>query len=485
MSFMAIWRDNGTLTYWMAHGSDDFPDEDDCTFTLSYQDGGPTLAIFGDTAEAVAQTAAYFMSLEKSTDQSSRLVIKGCHEFFEFYSAGERCLTRMLVASPSRPIEFHDVKLSVAQTQALATSLYPVHLTFNLCIFEDQGTAFVTALEKRKSPIGSLAFKECDPFDFLNLKRLIKLEHKIEELALPDLHYEADEAETETEAEKDIMLCTFAAKVIRLHCEIWTPLLSDIDWGALHINAEKLSLTLHDGVREPFPTEPVLCLLQRLAQLGHFVELKLSFAFNDYRMRLHDEDLFRTALANKRIPISVAGELIRTALANSNLQVLDLGNLREKPWWDQHVETLLDGLKDHTELLTLKLEVGNDAFGLDFCYLRRLLSRNRKIKVTNEKGVIYSDGSSIHELYSLNRFYRGSESLAAKPFSYRLAVGAAAMVECARNKFQRYALLCSNHTDVLYDLIQFAQEDELYDGGDSLHRTQDANLERNRKRCRS
>lgn len=72
--------------------------------------------------------------------------------------------------------------------------------------------------------------------------------------------------------------------------------------------------------------------------------------------------------------------------------------------------------------------------------------------MTNEDGKIYSDGVIVDELYSLNRFYRGSMDLVVDPPSERSLLVVTALVERASYDFQRSSLLLSNHADVLHEL---------------------------------
>lgn len=92
--------------------------------------------------------------------------------------------------------------------------------------------------------------------------------------------------------------------------------------------------------------------------------------------------------------------------------------------WGLHIVTLCKRLKDHKGLRTLKVsafqqdEPFNDeaVFGRNYSYLRELLSHNRYITVTDDDDAIYTDGCClVDELYSLNRFYRGSAGLLMEP----------------------------------------------------------------------
>jgi hypothetical protein len=114
------------------------------------------------------------------------------------------------------------------------------------------------------------------------------------------------------------------------------------------------------------------------------------------------------------------------------------------PSWD--LKTLFAGLKEHKELRTIGLMVGDEAFGPHYCYLRELL---------------YTDGSTIKVLYSLNRFYRGSVNLVAESPKERASLVKTAFMKSAFSNFQRSALLSAHHVDVLCELVQDAQLDEL------------------------
>lgn len=130
----------------------------------------------------------------------------------------------------------------------------------------------------------------------------------------------------------------------------------------------------------------------------------------------------------------------------------------EKKNWKQ-LETLFEGLKNHKGRLTLKIDVSDEAFGPNYSYLQNLLSHNRKLTVMDDCNDIYSDGVVIDTLYSLNRFYQGSEDFMGASTSERPSLVTTALKEIASNDFRRSALLLANHTDVLYELIQCANLD--------------------------
>ena len=219
------------------------------------------------------------------------------------------------------------------------------------------------------------------------------------------------------------------------------------DLKTLNIATSKLGLTIDSTEIETFPTEAILSFLRRIADLGHFVELKFWFVLYDEYME---------------IPGVVIHELIRASLANYNLKVLDLGTEGRFMNYDPYLRTLFEGLKGHEGLCTFKVDVYDESFGLDLSDLRQFLSKNRKITVTNEDGEIYSDGLLVDELYSLNRFYWGSAALVGVSLSEQPSLLATALLERASGDFQRCALLLSNHVDILNEFVQYVLLDEVF-----------------------
>jgi hypothetical protein len=425
---LAIWRKNGTITFVSPKGYSGFPDHEKQLY-LSFRDEDICLNITGKTDHAIAQTAAYFIGLIKATETTSPyLFLNARASFYEFRGAGSRCLTNLFKASPSCLLDFERIKLSVQQTVALATQTHPIRVIFANCEFEDHGTAFVDALENRKpSSFGTLRFINDTALSYENLRRLFQLD-AIRHLEIPVL-------------ENCLQLLAFSMKVEHLECEFCTSLLSKSNVEALNIVAKKLSVEIKiDDKDEPFPTQPVISFLRRIAELAHFKEIKIKIFVN----------------ADMTIPDCIAQELIRATLANEDMEILDLCNDDGELEWDLHMETLFRGLKDHKKLHTLKVLVHDTdgAFGPNFSYLRQLLSQNRFISVTKGDGSIYTDGGSIDELCSLNRFFRGSVALATKQSMERSLLVASALMKAASGNFQRIGLLLSDHVDLLLELVQ-------------------------------
>jgi hypothetical protein len=187
----------------------------------------------------------------------------------------------------------------------------------------------------------------------------------------------------------------------------------------------------------------------------------------------HEED--------EDVPECVVRELTRASLANCNLEDLDLSTEENDLVWDPHLATLFEGLKYHKGLRTLTVSVKDSAFGPQYSLLRQFLSQNGNIRVIDDYGIIHTDGSTIDELYSLNRFYRGSSELMVASSLERSSLVATALLEVASKDFQRFALLMSNHIDVLYDFAHFADFDELTETSPSL-RTR-GNIQKRRRKA--
>ena len=182
----AFWQDNGTLIYVMPHGRTDIPHRMQRWLSLKLRKG-PSFYIVGDTVSAIAQTAAFLFRFEKPTDESSGLEIEGCfgRNRFDFRTAGSRYLRRIIIEAVTvRPLWFHEIKFSERQSITLATRPHLIQLALCECEFEDEGTAFVDALERRTSSFGSLAIKGSTTLSLTNVKRLLQVD-TVEILGLP------------------------------------------------------------------------------------------------------------------------------------------------------------------------------------------------------------------------------------------------------------------------------------------------------------
>ena len=393
------------------------------------------------------------MDLEEPKVKTCFLRFKSDVHWDRFYccAALPQFFERIFNETPSRELQFNEISLTAEQCTVLATRPHPVQLTFSMDTrFMDTGTAFVDALEHRTSPFGSLTIEEYVWLSRENLRKFLKLD-VIEHLSLPGL------------SNDELALLALSAKVDSLTCEIGSSLLSEAVSSS--IVARKLSLTIRS---KSFPSEHMLSFLHGVAGLGHFVELDVTLKYvYGYS---HDPPV--------SIPDSVVQEIIRAVISNSSLEVfaLDTGMGCCK---GVQLVTLLQHVKDHKRLHTLKVACPENELQPVIAYLPELLSLNRNITVKSYYGRVYSDGPLIDNLYALNRFYRGSKGLVGMPSTERSSLVATALMESTTSSFQRSALLLSDHLDALHELVESVQFDELdEDDCSSSQSTQDRKRQR-------
>ena len=178
----------------------------------------------------------------------------------------------------------------------------------------------------RKSSFGSLTSFE-NTIGLLNDDNLKSLSKAgvIESLTLPLLK------------NSELVLLPFSAKVDHRDYTISAASLSHADVPTLNILVRKLFLAIVHQT-STLPAAPVLSFLRYIADLGHFVELKVCF--------------FHSGSGCWDIPDAAVQEIIRATLANCSLKVLDLSTHVKLVNWNTHVGTLLEGINDHKELRT-------------------------------------------------------------------------------------------------------------------------------------
>ena len=142
----------------------------------------------------------------------------------------------------------------------------------------------------------------------------------------------------------ELALLPFSLQVDSLIYEIAASQLAEINFQSLNIVAKKLSVTVYNE-SDQFPTDIMLSFWRRVADLGHFVELKV-------KIRL-DEGLTDVQEA----PHGVMQESFRAVLANPHLTVLDLCDKGGSVDWDENACHIFKSLKAHKGLKTLKINV--------------------------------------------------------------------------------------------------------------------------------
>ncbi|GAX12462.1 hypothetical protein FisN_24Hu036 [Fistulifera solaris] len=291
---ITIWRDNRTLTYFSPGRQYDLANKVERYLTLMFGSEGPILCIVGETDRSVAQTAAFFMALEKKktgmSSSPSTFVIGTYFSHFDFRAAGIRFVKRVIETDPSRQMSLRDLTLSAKQSTVVATRSYPIRLHFSSCKFEDEGDALLDALQSRLSSSDEYIFDGSSGLSNHNLKRLVKLD-TMQRLQLPCVN-------------REVALLPFSAKVNFLECAISSSSLVEDDLPSLNIVNDKLSLTVyHDN--ESLPPDRLISFFRRMADFGHLTELQIQFRFG-------------SGYEGTRVPVpeGVAHELSRVVLAN-------------------------------------------------------------------------------------------------------------------------------------------------------------------------
>jgi hypothetical protein len=109
-----------------------------------------------------------------ATDEISFLEISNGKEgFFDLRATTTQCL-RMFEIAPLLAVELRDLTLSTVQSEVLASRPHPTRLKLLYCLLEDEGSAFVDALQKRNSTPWSFWDQWNTSSSDDNLKRLLK-----------------------------------------------------------------------------------------------------------------------------------------------------------------------------------------------------------------------------------------------------------------------------------------------------------------------
>ena len=424
-----------------------------CCFTMSNVDIRElNCTIYGETDASIAVTATFFWPFKHSGGEyETRLAI---HEYemepmfhFDFSALQAEQFASVLDSNPTRQLDLQAGQWNAEQSWILATRPYPLNLRLSQpCIgldsfdFEDNGTAFVKALETRESSFGSFAmeFDDAVPLSPVNLKRLLKLEI-FDTIALLLL-------------EEECVLLPLSTKLNALDYMLYANHLRPGDFDALDVAAKDLSLRIYVDDSEDWDGL-VISFLERVADLGHFERIRLSLDVSDNDRREFDWD----ALA------PVAKALICAIHSNPKLSCLDLSDTHHVFDWSLHFKEIFEAMEEHDSMRTFLVrdfkpedvsdEVGLELIAPDYSWLEKLLSRNRNIAVLDSEGDTITNGSSIDGLYAFNRFYNGLAELVKESTAARPLLMATALVARALGKWQRAALLLANHTDVLCELV--------------------------------
>ncbi len=387
--------------------------------------------IYGESEARIVETVTFLWSLkhypESKTSLSPSYTTVDTQDFvFDFATLQPEQLAHMLDANPTRKFAFGTGVWNAELSLVLATRKHTMHLTLaGACMnsyfaFDDEGKAFVDALETRKSSFGLLridCYGNKIPFSKTNFERLLGLD-TFETLEVGVL-------------EKELVLLPFAAKAKTLCYELKSEMFQLNDFDSLNVSTSDLHLRIYvRGAGRNWHELPI-ALLNRMAILGHFER----FRFFVGRRRTYNVE--NVAL--------IVEALIRAIKANKKLHYLNLVDYTgvEDPsaTWALHLQKLFQAFEAHKGLRTVV--VGDySPKGPTYAWLSRLLSRNRKITVLDRSGNQISNGTSIDKIYALNRFYNGSDELVKESLtSLRLCLVTMALVESASQNYQRTAVV--------------------------------------------
>jgi hypothetical protein len=327
-------------------------------------------AIYGRTDEAVIETATFLWSLPYTGDGHNCLEIRhaGLFDLNRFAAFRPEQLTRILDANTKRIYEIQAGCWTPEQSLVFATRPYPLYLKIHYSpnkrgnfFFQDDGTAFVEALEQRESSFGTLALvfskKEEVPFSNENLKRLLTLENIIDTIFVCTVNDEC-------------ALLPFSAKVKDLEYAFEANSMQLSDFESLQIVATTFTCTMFvDGV--DLWERYLLALLERVADLGHFESLYLSIDYSDQSEMAQ--------LKEYDVP-AIAEVLIRIIRSNPKLTTFNMSEIQWRLDWATHLPHIFKAMEDHKGLRTVILK-SYPREDPSFSWLKQLLFRNNNITV--------------------------------------------------------------------------------------------------------
>lgn len=271
---------------------------------------------------------------------------------FDYAALTAEQLARILDANTARHFDFRAGSWNIEQSLILATRSYPLTLSLTYSerkgdlFFEDGGTVFVDALEKRQSSFGSLhiaAEMEVDAFDGRsadtdkmpvsrpNRERILKLAEKFEKLGFSPLDEVA-------------VLLPFAAKVNDLDYQVDVQDMRPEMFESLDIVTKDLNLKIYHDENDIWE-DVVIASLNRISELGHFERLSISVEYyvKTESGEVHDYETVQ--------PLAEA--LIGVIKGNPNLTYLDISDTYWLLDWGPHLKNVLKAMEDHKGLRTL------------------------------------------------------------------------------------------------------------------------------------
>ncbi len=457
----SIWRENGTIlcidvsppfvdsrSIRLVNNFDEEPDlkplsqlfwERSVCFAIPHGGAGSCVhgVIYGKTDAALAETATFFWSLGLDGKRSHLNVYNHSTDelAFDFAVLQAEQLAKILDSNPKRSLSIQGGVWTSEQAVVLASRPYPINLSISKSHrnndsfrFKDGGSAFVDALQRRQSSFGTLAITETMPFSRTSLEQLSSGRQTIETLSIGFL-------------QEDCALVPLSTKVNLLRCYLQAKYGQRADLDVLAVAAKELECRIYlDSV--PDWDVFLVCLFNRLAKASNLEKFHLSIDFSSAGS-FEQYDVDRMS--------SVVDALISVLRSNSKLYHLDLCEAYGCLGWDPYLRHIFNELEGHQGIRLFAIDT-YPSEDPDFSWLVKLLSRNRKIKVVDASGK--TKVPEIEKLYALNQFYCDSDELKKECYSVRPSLMALALRGSEVKDFQRCALMLSQHTDTLCELVR-------------------------------
>ncbi len=391
-------------------------------------------SIYGTTDVAIAKTLAWFWSLQYYTHRSSINLLESLHQLpFDFATLTVHQLASILHGE--RKFVLGRGTWTAEQSVILATRPYRMHLELTgTFAFEDQGTAFVDAMENRKTLFGVLHFvveENKRLFSPDNLQRLEKLNPAV----LTRVGHCAAEIADHRPFE------TFDA----LEHHIETKNVDLADFRALDLSSDSLAVFLYLDETVHW-AELLMEFLTGVAEFGY---LKRLLFYIDYKNEDNGEPCDYECVAG------VMNALIYAIENNPNLAVLDISGAHDRFDWAPHLPKLLAALQKHKSLEYLMVKdypMGR----VHLTTLFHLLIRNRKITVADESHQVRWNCSTLNMDFFMNGFRDHFVGLQIESPALRTTLVGTFLTNYCSNVFQVMPFFMSHHTDVLCDLIENA-----------------------------
>jgi hypothetical protein len=408
--------------------------------------------IYGESDNAISETVTFFCSLKHPGEGNTCLeirpsIVQGVYGFNVGSLQGEQ-LTRILDANPTRQICFRSGIWGAANSVILATRPYPLNLkiTASDFVFQDDGTAFVDALEKRISPFGALTLhweRDGEPFDRTNVIRLLNL-NVFEKLTLGPLS-------------ADMVFLPFSTQVKTLEYHIEENHFQTPGFESVDIVAKDLSLTVCLNGADNWD-ELLASILNRVASLGDIERFDFSVDYYGGEIYMEQFDM----LENYSVVqvAKVAEAFVRVIKANPKMTYLSLSRSHWRWDWSPHLQNIFKSLEDNEGLRTFVVDKYPPEDS-NYSMLKQLLVRNRRIMVLDTVGKRYTDGSNIDKIYLINCFYCRLAILSKDESPLRPSLFAAMLAERLSHNYQNTALFLADNTDMLQEFIQALNQEEL------------------------